>query len=89
MLNTAKPGSTLRVWRGKLDLLAHMNKFNAVSNKKYSQTIAVDFYTSQDIKLFQTVPDWPTCIMDKKSSSQGALLLKGKTEIGDVMKHFS
>ena len=27
--------------------------------------------------------------MDKKSSSQGALLLKGKTEIQDVIKHFS
>jgi hypothetical protein len=43
MLNSAKPGSTLRVWRGKLDLLAHMNKFN--TSKKYSQTIAVDFYS--------------------------------------------
>lgn len=88
-LNSAIPGSLLLVWSGKVDFHAHLNKLNPSQSRKFSHLISLDFFSTQDIKAFQSVPDWPVCVMDKKDSPQGALHFKGKTETKDVIQHFS
>ena len=84
-LNEATIGSVLRVWSGKLDLLAHMNKsHNGQSTaRKYSQTVDVEFFSTQDIRAFQACPDWPATT----KSGHGSLPLRGKAEVLEVMKH--
>ena len=67
ILNEAEPGSLLKIWEGKLDLIGQAKKaINGYS--KITNIINVDFWSRQDIKLYQTIPDWPTCLLNNYSS---------------------
>jgi hypothetical protein len=67
--------------------MAHANKDRKTS-KVFSSNISVNFFTNQDIRLYQNIPDWPVCIMNKSSCRKGALKLKGQTGMDQILKHF-
>jgi hypothetical protein len=51
ILYRAEPGSLLRVWRGKLDMMGFLNK-NRESRHDKAQLVHVDFFSTQDIMNF-------------------------------------
>ena len=50
-LHSATPGSLLKVWTGKLDLLSQANKAKAVSLSQ-QQLMNVELFSTQDIKSY-------------------------------------
>lgn len=87
VLNSATPGSLLRVWCGKLDLLAHLHRSGLSGQqppRKYSQVVDVEFYCTQDIRMYQACPDWPVTT----KSGYGSLPLRGKVDVHQVMEYF-